>query len=344
MEPLAEPFACRTFKTVGTGSVPLFAFDPRPVIDLLTQFKPDVVDVHEEPYSVSGFESLLLAKRYAPDAACVFYSAQNIKKNYPPPFCWSERFVYENSQGAYPCSTSVQEVLLAKGFSQACPVIGLGVNPLVFSPGVEPLQLPHAEDQLMIGFTGRLLHCKGVGETLRAVAQLKTQNVNVHLVVAGAGQDEQHFRALANQLGLDTTITWLGELNAAKMPSFYTTCDTIVVPSITTPTWREQFGRVPVEAMACGVPVIVSDSGSLVEVVADAGIVVPEQDHVALAQALLRLKSDAALRTALIDKGQRRVEQDYTWSTIAQSMLALYRGAIKTKRATKSRKGDRVLI
>src|SRR5262249_17834295 len=153
----AESFPVAQVKTLGTGSVPLFAFDPVPIIAVLKSFKPDVVDIHEEPYSVSCFESLLLARQFAPQAACVFYSAQNINKRYPLPFPWWEQFVYRHSQGAYPCSTSVREVLLAKGLERQCPVIPLGVDPVQFSANIPPLPLPESEgERFVIGYTGRL--------------------------------------------------------------------------------------------------------------------------------------------------------------------------------------------
>ncbi len=137
-----ERFGVTKVRTFITGSIPLFSFAPLPIITKLRHFSPDIVDIHEEPYSVSAFELVYLARLFAPKAACLFYSAQNINKRYPLPFQWSEQFVYSHSRGAYPCSEGVRQVLLAKGFKNACPVIPLGVDTEQFSPGASPLSLP----------------------------------------------------------------------------------------------------------------------------------------------------------------------------------------------------------
>jgi glycosyltransferase involved in cell wall biosynthesis len=96
------------------------------------------------------------------------------------------------------------------------------------------------------------------------------------------------------------------------MPQQLAKMDTLVLPSRTEVFWKEQFGRVLVEAMACGVPVVGSDSGEIPHVIADAGIVVPEGDPHALALALLRLRGDEGLRRSFIAKGHARVERLYS--------------------------------
>jgi glycosyltransferase involved in cell wall biosynthesis len=333
--PQAESFPYRTARTFLTGSVPLFAFDPLPLIELMRKFQPDIVDIHEEPYSVSCIESLALAQRYAPQAACVFYSAQNIRKKYPPPFCWTEQYVYSQAKAAYPCSSSVRDVLIAKGFRHPCPVIPLGVNPHDFSPQTEPLALPiNRAKEFVIGYTGRIETYKGIEHLLRAVSLL-SNDTQVRVIIAGTGSNEGEFRALSCELGIAEQVLWIGEISASKMAGFYRNCNVVVVPSITTKTWREQFGRVPVEAMACGVPVVVTDSGSLPEVVGDDGIIVPEKDPVMLADAVRRLLNDTAYTDALIKRGVERVSRLYTWSRVAEMTMHMYRGAVAAKRKTK---------
>ena len=97
----------------------------------------------------------------------------------------------------------------------------------------------------------------------------------------------------------------------------------LAVPSLETPAWIEQFGRVAVEAMASGVPVVASDSGSLPEVLADAGVLVPPGDAAALAGALERLRDDRSERTRLADAGRRRSSY-FSWPAVAERHHALY--------------------
>lgn len=327
-----EEFLMRDSKVFLPGNIPLFAFAPEPLISTLKSFQPDVVDIHEEPYSVSGFQSMFLASRHVPQAACVFYSAQNIVKRYPPPFCWTEKWVYARAQGAYPCSLSVQETLRQKGFDKPADVVPLGVNPAIFSESAPPMSITHDADSFVIGFTGRLEEYKGLGVLIRALAKLKeSRRIKPVLLVAGGGSATGVMKLLASQLGVSSDITWLGELKAEQMPSFYTTCNVIAVPSLSTPTWKEQFGRVPVEAMACGIPVISSDSGSLQEVVGDVGICAPEGDVNGLAASIERFATDETFRARSIALGRTKVARVYTWDAIAQQKLALYRNAVAAK-------------
>jgi glycosyltransferase involved in cell wall biosynthesis len=95
--------------------------------------------------------------------------------------------------------------------------------------------------------------------------------------------------------------------------------DALVLPSLSTPYWQEQFGRILVEAMACGIPVIGSSSGAIPEVVADAGIIVPENDAGALSSAIERLAISADFRDELSRRGMARVASQYTQTRIASA-------------------------
>ncbi len=98
----------------------------------------------------------------------------------------------------------------------------------------------------------------------------------------------------------------------------------MAVPSLTTPSWVEQFGRVPVEAMAAGVPVLVSRSGSLPDVVGDAGLLAEPGDVEDWARQLKRLAADPALRNQFARAARPRAER-YSWAAIATQQAALYR-------------------
>jgi glycosyltransferase involved in cell wall biosynthesis len=103
----------------------------------------------------------------------------------------------------------------------------------------------------------------------------------------------------------------------------------LVLPSLTTPTWKEQFGHVLVEAMACGVPVIGSDSGAIPEVIGDAGLIVPEGNVDALADAIQSLISAPALRVDLAARGRSRVQAEYTNDSVARRLAAFWEGVIE---------------
>jgi len=109
------------------------------------------------------------------------------------------------------------------------------------------------------------------------------------------------------------------------MPARYRELDVLVLPSLTRPNWKEQFGRVLIEAMACGVPVIGSSSGEIPRVVGAAGMLFRERSSSMLRQQLAELRDDPALRELLGLRGRERVLDYYTQTAIARQTVAFYR-------------------
>ena len=109
-----------------------------------------------------------------------------------------------------------------------------------------------------------------------------------------------------------------------QMHEIYNMADIFVLPSIATRTWKEQFGMVLAEAMACGVPVISTVSGSIDEVVADAGLLVQPNDPTELSAAIINLLKNEALRKELGIKGRERAVREYDSKTIAGKFAALF--------------------
>ena len=97
-----------------------------------------------------------------------------------------------------------------------------------------------------------------------------------------------------------------------------------MLPSLTTASWKEQFGRVLVEAQACGIPVLGSNSGAIPEVIGDAGIVFPENDDVAMLAALDRLRLETGLRDLFSQAGRLQATRLYSWEAIAGQMREIY--------------------
>ena len=133
-----------------------------------------------------------------------------------------------------------------------------------------------------IGFVGRLTPPKGLRYLIDAVALLRRDDVE--LVVAGVGPAKEELEVHARSAGI--RARFLGLVPLSQVHTIMASVDVMAVPSVTTPEWAEQFGRVVVESMFAGTPLIVSDSGSLPEVAGGAAIVVPERDAAALADAI----------------------------------------------------------
>jgi glycosyltransferase involved in cell wall biosynthesis len=180
-----------------------------------------------------------------------------------------------------------------------------------------------------IGFLGRLEPVKGLDVLLDAFDLLQSP---ASLVVAGDGSERQRLAARSER------VHFLGPVDFAQVPAFLKSLDVLVLPSITIlPLHKEQFGRVLVEAMAAGVPVIGSSSGAIPEVIDDAGLVVPERDPLSLAQAIDRVLGDPDLRQRLIDLGHQRVRTLYAWPVVAERTVELFRSAIVHRRHATAR-------
>jgi glycosyltransferase involved in cell wall biosynthesis len=148
------------------------------------------------------------------------------------------------------------------------------------------------------------------------------------LHVIGSGPLAGQAREAAASRGLAERITWEASVPSRQIPERLRTFSILVQPSLTRPNWKEQFGRAMMEALACGVPVLGSDSGEIPFVVGDAGCIVPEADVVALRSALERLLENAPLRREMAERGRARALSNFTHTRIAEQTMAAYRSAL----------------
>lgn len=309
--------------------VQLFAYDPRPIIAAMRRHRPDVIDLNGEPYSVACAEVLTLRNWFAPRAAMVLQTCQNIFHRYPPPFNWLEQRALKGIAAAYPCSGTAQELLRAKGFAKPAPVVPFGVNIEAFTPRYDAGTTE--QKTLTIGFVGRMLPGKGLNVLADALPGLPNESWN--LMMVGDGPERKTFEAALMERGLHDRAQFFGAVSYDSVPEFFQKMDVLVVPTQTTKRIREQFGRVIVEAMASGVPVIGSTCGAIPEVIDNAGLVVPEGDARALTSALSKLLSNATLREELARAGRRRVEENYTWEHVADKTYELLRQVFRSRSA-----------
>jgi glycosyltransferase involved in cell wall biosynthesis len=305
-----------------------FAYDPRPLWRVLRAGAFDVIDVHEEPASVAAAEVCMLVRLAGQRAAVSLYSAQNIDKRYPPPFRWWERALLRRVAAVHTCNDAAGRVLRRKGFSGIVANLGLGVDIARFDAVPKDTGAPGARPgQLHVGYVGRLEAHKGVGVLIDAVAATP----EVTLTIVGDGPARGEVEASVRSSGAIGRIALDGFVSHDDLPATYRRFDVVAVPSLDTPGWIEQFGRVAVEAMASGAVVVASSSGALPEVVGDAGLLVPPGDVAGLAVALAELRDDPDRLERLRVAGRARAEH-YGWATVAARQLALYdtmRGAAR---------------
>jgi len=288
---------------------------------LIARLRPDVIHIDEEPYNFATWHALRLARKHK--AKTLFFSWQNLLRRYPFPFNRMERYVLRHADAAIVGNQEALAVWRAKGYTGPIRVIPqFGIDPDIFiprPPPPAPRPTPHA---FILGYAGRLVPEKGVDILLKALAQLPP---HARLRIQGAGPERGSLHRLAAQLGLSQRVSFDPLIPSTQMPDFYAQLDCVVLPSRARPNWKEQFGRVLVEAMACGVPVIGSDSGEIPNVVGDAGLIFPEENVDALAARLRELMNEASLRESLAAKGRARVLERYTQKRVAEETVKMYR-------------------
>jgi len=283
----------------------------------LDALRPDVLHMDEEPYNLATWLALRAAA--ARRVPATFFTWQNLDRRYPFPFARFEQDNYRRAPIAIAGNQDAAGVLRAKGYAGMIAVIPqFGVDPAIFTPADTETGSPSS---FRIGYAGGLLPEKGLDDLLRACATLDGALV---LTLAGEGEAQPALAALAAELGIGDRVRFAGRAESTAMPAFYRSLDAVVLPSRTTPGWKEQFGRVLVEAMACRVPVVGSDSGEIPHVIGDAGLIFPEGDVAALALHLRALMDDPSLRQRLGQAGRQRVLARFTMARIAAETVAVY--------------------
>lgn len=288
---------------------------------ILAQVQPQILHMDEEPYNFATWLALRMASRQAIPA--LFFSWQNIQRHYPPPFRWMERDVYRRAAHAIAGNSTAADVLKRKGYAGPLTVIPqFGADPLLFKPRAEGSHAQtEAAQRVHIGYAGGLVPEKGVDLLLQACSTLQG---NWHLHIVGSGHQEPTLRRLAATLQIDDKVEFGARLSSVEMPAFYQKMDLFVLPSRTTASWKEQFGRVLIEAMASSVAVIGSSSGEIPSVIGDAGCIVPEGDAAALSACMQQLIDAPSERQRLGQRGRQRVLQNFTMQHVARETVEIY--------------------
>jgi len=274
----------------------------------------DLVHCWEEPYVASAAQ---IARATAPRVPLVFATFQNIVKRYPPPFNWIERSARRRADGMIAFGETARQVLEARGWAQPARTIPPGVDVDCFRPDRHRgKQLRHqlgwADDVPVVGFLGRFVPEKGLRLLMEALDRLDRP---WRALFVGSGPLEGELRAWAGRDG--TRVRVASGVAHDAVPAYLNAMDVLCAPSQTTARWREQFGRMLIEAFACGVPVIASTSGEIPHVVADSGVTVGEHDREGWVHAIGQLLSDPDRRAHLAQRGRDRAVSTYAWRIVA---------------------------
>jgi len=228
-----------------------------------------------------------------------------------------------------------EALLLAGAAEEKIRVLPMGIDVEKFHPAQRETtlcdKLGIAATDRVILYAGRLARSKGLVELLCAFARLlkdtdmKTQALK--LLCVGTG-DSEFFSRFSQRLGIAEQVQMIGGISYDHMPAVHNLAEVFVLPSLPTHYWREQLGMVLLESMACGKAVLATLSGSIPEVVGEAGVLVQPYDHFSLYLALRRLLSDAILREELGRKARARMETHFDRMQIAAKIAEAYRAVL----------------
>lgn len=322
LEPIANEACSVVAIPLRFGSHPHLRMYGRTLRPLLEQ-SWDVVHGWEEPYVLASAQ---IARRTRSGAKLIPATFQNISKRYPPPTAILERQVMGRANAWIAWGHSVHAAQCDRpGYAgKPSKVLSPGVDTVAFCPDARSRAnarqaLGWQTDAPIVGFAGRFVQEKGIETLLHAFAHSSS-----HWNVLFVGDGPLSSRIESLRLQHPSRVRLVRNVRHDQMPTYLRAMDLLSVPSRTTAHWKEQFGRVLIEAMACGVAVVASDSGEIPFVVQNSGLVIPEDDLTQWTETIDRLMSDGNLRAELSARGLARARAEFSWAVVARRHLAFF--------------------
>jgi glycosyltransferase involved in cell wall biosynthesis len=302
----------------------------RGLASTLHELRPDILWVNSEPEGFAAFQAALLCSMRSAAPRLIFETWRNIPYGMPGipfPVRWSwlcrlmESYVLPRSVHGVTHSPGGSAAYHHRGFdriSEIPPWVDQSIFFPVSRSGVQPRESPQ---RFTVGFIGRFVPEKGILLLLDAMRGL---GVAADVLLLGDGPQRGVLESHASGPEEALRVSVLPPQPHPGVADLIRRCDVVVLPSIERPGWSEQFGRVIIEAMACGVPVIGSSSGAIPKVIGDAGVVFPSGNAVELAAAILRLYESPQERAKLSATGLGRVAAGYSVAIVARKYADLF--------------------
>ncbi len=298
--------------------------------DELERDTPDLVHAH---FWMSGWAAHRVARSLQLPTAITFHALGTVKHRHlgaadPSPvarLAVERQLARSVNRVVATCSDEVAELRSVGAAAQHISVVPCGVDVARFTPDGPVLNVRRQRHRIVS--LGRLVPRKGFDTVVQALTRLP----DTELIIAGGtpGDDPERNRLLAeaDRLGVADRVEMMAQVPRSEVPALLRSADVVVA----TP-WYEPFGIVPIEAMACGVPVVASAVGGMLDTVLPevTGLLVPPQDAAGLASAVARLLDQPALRRSYGSAAARRARQDYSWDRVAAETDEAYRRTLRT--------------
>jgi glycosyltransferase involved in cell wall biosynthesis len=306
----------------GRGGAHFYA--PWRIWQVLNDFQPDIVQVEEEVFSLCAFELAIWTQ--LTDKKLVVFGWENMDRHLLRFRRWVRQFVMNRASAVIAGNHEGADLLRQWGYTGAIAVMPqMGVDARLFAPQ----SAERHNQELHIGFLGRLVAAKGIDILFAAVRELRQRGFNCRVILYGSGASEIDLRQEAEKQQIADLVTWKGAVRHEAAPMAIAQFDVLVLPSRTTPTWKEQFGHVLIEAMAMGVPVIGSNCGEIPHAIGRSDLIFQEEDAHGLAAILERLICEPNWRQEVERYCLTRVQQHYSHEQIAARSLEIWQKVLK---------------
>ncbi|MEH2071584.1 MAG: hormogonium polysaccharide biosynthesis glycosyltransferase HpsO [Nostoc sp.] len=310
------------------------------LISLLKQFRPQIIQVEQGSRGLAYTQMIALNKLLGLKAKNMFFTWWNLPYELKLPVALLEKYNLNHSHGIISGNQDGAEVLRQRGYQGAIKVMPqLGIDERLFTPKVQPelaASLGIKKEEFVVGFVGRFVPEKGLLTLLKALVSLTNQPWK--LLLLGRGELQGELIKIATENNIKERLILVESVSHDRVTNYINLMSTLVLPSettykfktLTSVGWKEQFGHVLIEAMACQVPVIGSDSGEIPYVIGDAGLIFPEGDSQALANCLLQLMEKPDFAHTLGEMGYHKAMIQYTNKALAKQQLDFYQELVNS--------------
>lgn len=282
----------------------------------LWKVKPDIIHMFEEPWHNIAAYMDFWSNIICPKAKLIFQTFQNQVEEYQKSWIRTQNWTFEKSSAAIACAEEMKDVLLHWKYKKPIYVIYPGIETKLFKPeDAKELRRHFGLKDFTIGYFGRMTKEKGIEDLINAVKKL---DFPYQLLFIGNGPDKEFFKTLTSN------AIWIDAVTPNEICKYYSALDVFVLPSRTTKKWKEQFGRVLIEAMLCGVPVIGSSSGEIPKVMGEVGLVFKEQNSDDLVKKIKTIHDNNSLKSTLIEGGLAH-GKIFDWKNTADKVYEVYK-------------------
>lgn len=313
-----KKFKIKAVRTFFYSFGSLIFYSPIEVLKIVKEFNPDIIHIEEEPWSLACLEFCIIAWLFR--KKFIFFTWENLDRFFILPFRLIRKIVLKLSDFALCGNQDASKIIRKYGYRGRIAIIPqIGVDENTFSPsGLENKK----KDHFVIGYIGRFVKQKGIDLLLRAIYMLDNSNIKVLFV--GTGPMEKEIINFSINYNMFNRIEILKFVPHNFLPKVLHNIDVLVLPSVSTSFWKEQFGHVLIEAMSFGIPVIGSTCGEIPNVISDCGLIFQEGSVNDLAEKIRILYQDRVLYNELKKKGRERVLKEYTHEKIAEKLKIIY--------------------